>query len=74
MNDKTKQNLKGKLVAFNYKGGSKFGKRIVLVNDIVGDLINGIDVSKMEVNKYQVEGGFRRYKIGKISGNIKVIS
>lgn len=64
----------GKLVKFFYDGGTERGNRVVLVNETVGPLMSGIDMSKIRIENLKVVDGFRRYRLEKIVGNVEVIS
>jgi len=64
----------GKLVKFNYDGGSQKGKRIVLVHETVGNLMTGIDMDKIRIEECKVVDGFRRYRLENIVSDIEVIS
>ncbi len=58
-----------KVVAFDYHGGSRNGKRTIRVERVEQDSIEGYDLAQDDLDK-----AYRRYSINKIHGDIAVLT
>lgn len=61
----------GKIIAFDYRGGTGKGTRVVLVDSVDESHVRGVDFRRL---KEDFGAGHRTYKIAQIRGDVTILA